>query len=290
MYPSKKLYTAVTSLLMIVLGNGLCALSMKLFLIPAGLMSTGATGIALAVHEITGVDLSGFILVFNIAALLVGLLLLGKKFAATTVLSSFLFPMWLALFDHTMGDIIITHDPLLNTIYAGIGVGAALGLVMRQGSSTGGMDVAPLILNRYFRVPVSIGLYLFDFLVLAVQMPFHDWEDLLYGLILLMVTSVALDKVLLLGTAKTEIKIISNHADAICSEIMSGLERGVTVLYGRGGYSQNDKEILLSVVSNYEVRKIERIAHLIDPECFMIITKVKEVWGEGFSSYYHKHP
>ena len=106
---------------------------------------------------------------------------------------------------------------------------------------------------------------------------------LLCGILLLMAISVALNKVLLMGTSKTEVKIISSRAEKIRDAILSKVDRGVTMLHGEGGYLHIDTEVILSVVSNHEMIKIERLAREIDPDCFMIVNRVTEVWGRGFS-------
>ena len=95
--------------------------------------------------------------------------------------------------------------------------------------------------------------------------------------------TVVLDKVLLFGTTRTEVKIISQHADDIREAIFTQLDRGVTVLHGEGGYSHEPEQVLLSIVSNRQLPKLEKLAHAIDPTCFMIVSHVTEVSGRGFS-------
>ena len=275
------------SLLMVLLGNAIYALTVKLFLLPSNLISCGTTGIALVVNHLTGIPLSGFIFVFNLVMLAVGWWILGKKFAMTTVLSSLFYPIALEVLNQLLGDIRVTEDVLLNTLFSGLGLGIALGIVIRAGASTGGMDIPPLVLKKLFHIPVSVSLWLFDFCIMLSQMMYHNLEDLLYGIILLMVISYALNKMLLLGTSKTEVKIVSPKADQIRDAILSKIDRGVTMLHGEGGYLHRQTEIILSVVSNHELPKIEQLARGIDPDCFMIVTRVTEVWGRGFT--YSKH-
>ena len=145
------------------------------------------------------------------------------------------------------------------------------------------MDIPPLILKRYFKIPIAVSLYVFDFCIMLGQMFYHKPEDLLYGIILLILTSLTLNKVLVVGTTKSEVKIVSLKSDEIRREILSEIDRGVTMMYGKGGYIGKETEIILSVVSNREINKIEKIVRRIDPESFMIITNVVEVWGRGFS-------
>ena len=275
----KKLF----SLLMVLVGNVLYALSIKLFVLPANLMSCGTTGIALVVNHLTGIPLSGFIFVFNVAMLILGWWILGRQFAMTTIFSSLFYPVALEALNRSLGAVRLTDNILLNVIFAGIGLGISLGIVLRAGASTGGMDIPPLILKKFFHIPVSFSLWAFDFCILLSQMFFHSAEDLLHGILLIIVISIALNKVMLLGTSRTEVKIISRKAPQIRQAILSQVDRGLTILHGEGGYLQQPTEVIMSIVSNHELPRIENLAREIDPECFMIISRVSEVWGRGFS-------
>ena len=271
------------SLLLVLVGNIIYTFTVKLFLLPAGLISGGTTGLAMTVNHLTGIPISGFIFVFNIAMLVLGWCLLGRQFALTTVFSSLFYPIALEILNTTLGDVRITQNLLLNTLYAGLGLGCSLGMVIRGGASTGGMDIPPLVLKKLLNIPVTVSLWTFDFCIMLSQMTFHPAEDLLYGVLLLMVVSFALNKVLLMGTSRTEVKIVSSKADDLRIAILSQVDRGVTILHGEGGYLHTPTEVILSVVSNHEMPKLERLAREIDPECFMIVSRVTEVWGRGFS-------
>lgn len=271
------------SLLMVIAGNILYTLSIKLFLLPANLMSCGTTGIALVVNHFLHIPMTAFIFTFNMVMLLVGWLVLGRLFVMNTILSSLLYPFFLEILNRMLGDVVVTENILLNVIFAGMGLGVSLGIILRAGAATGGMDIPPLILKKYFHVPVSASLWAFDFCILLAQMVFHPLEDLLHGILLIVVISIALNKIMLLGTSRTEVKIISSESAAIRDAILSQVDRGVTLLHGAGGYSGSETEVILSIVSNYELPKIENLARSIDPDCFMIISRVSEVWGRGFS-------
>ena len=277
----------ILSLLLVLAGNILYAFSVKLFVLPTSLMSCGTTGIALTINHLTGLPISVFIFVFNLVMLLLGWWILGRQFMLTTVFSSLFYPIALEILNRTLGDVRITENMLLNVIFAALTLGLSLGMVIRGGASTGGMDIPPLILRKYFRIPVSTSLWVFDFCILLSQMLFHPLEDLLYGILLIIIISIVLNRVALLGTSKTEVKIISKKALLIRDGILSQVDRGVTILHGEGGYHHSDTEVLLSIVANHELIKIERLARDIDPACFMIVTRVSEVWGRGFSATKH---
>ena len=271
------------SIAFVLLGNVMYSLTVKLFLLPANLISCGTTGLALVVNHYTGLPISVFVFSFNMVMLALGWWILGKQFAMTTILSSLLYPILLEILNQVLGDVSVTDNQLLNVLFSGLGLGVSLGVVIRAGASTGGMDIPPLILNKFFRIPVSASLWVFDFCIMLLQMAFHSLEDLLYGILLLILISMALNKVTMLGTNKTEVKIISKRSDLIRQKILTQVDRGVTMLHGEGGYSHESTEVILSIVSQYEFPKIERLAREIDPDCFMILSRVSEVWGRGFS-------
>lgn len=280
-------YKKIISIALVLLGNALYALTVKLFLLPANLISCGTTGIALVVNHLAGMPMSTFIFLFNIVMLGLGWWILGRQFALTTVFSSLFYPAALEFLNRALGDVVITDNILLNVLFAGMGLGLSLGMVIRGGASTGGMDIPPLVLKKLFHIPVSVSLWAFDLCIMLAQMFYHPLEDLLYGIVLLITMSTALNKVLLLGTSRTEVKIVSTEAGRIRDAILSQVDRGVTLLHGEGGYLHNTTEVILSVVSNHEMPKIERLARDIDPDCFMIVSRVTEVWGRGFSHSKH---
>lgn len=274
---------SVRSIAAIFLGNVLYALTVKVFLLPANLVSGGATGIALAANHLTGVSVSGFLFLVNMSMLILGLIVLGKAFVATTLASTFLIPAALEVFDRLLGDFVLTDDILLCTLFAGLGVGVSLGIVIRTGASTGGMDIPPLILYKCFRIPVSVSLYAFDVCILLLQAPLQEAENILYGIVFVLLSAIALDKTMMIGTTQTEVKIISGKSEEIREAILKQLDRGVTLLNAEGGYLHDKSQMIFSVISNRELFKLEKIVHGIDPASFMVVTRVSEVRGRGFT-------
>lgn len=270
-------------LILVIAGNMIYALAVKLFLMPAGLVTGGTTGIALAINYAVGIPLSGFVLVFNVIMLLIGLFLLGKQFAATTVISTFAYPAALELFDRLFGNLVLTNDLLLCTLFSGLGIGPALGVVIRAGASTGGMDIPPLALNRCFKIPVSVSMYVFDFCILLAQAVYNPPEKVLYGILLVLTYTVVLDKLMLMGTTRTEVKVISDKAEEIRGAILEKMDRGVTMLAGETGYLKQDTQMIFSVISNRELPRVQKLIREIDPESFMVVSRVSEVRGRGFS-------
>lgn len=267
----------------IVCGNALYSLSVAAFLEPAGLITGGATGIALAVGRLTGLSVSGFLLFFNLAMLAWGWLVLGRAFALNTLASSILSPIFLALWERLLAGRGLTDDIVLCTIFSGLGIGAALAIVIRAGASTGGMDIPPLVLQKWFHWPVSATMMVFDVAIVLGQIPFSPLPQVLYGIVMILTHTIVMDKMLMMGESRTEVKLISERSEELCEAILSQLDRGVTILNGAGGYTHEPAAVLLSVVSNRELPKLERLVHDIDPACFLIVSRVTEVSGRGFS-------
>ena len=273
---------------MVVIGNLLYALSVKVFLLHTGLVTGGTTGIAMVVEKLTSLPVPAFVLIFNALMLLLGWRLLGRTFLVSTVVSSLLYPAFLELFNLLLGEYVLTENLLLNTIFFGLGIGISLGVIIRAGASTGGVEIPMLVMQKYLRIPVSVSMYAIDFCILLAQLLFGAEVDaVLYGIVLAIIYTVVLDKMLVLGASRTEVKVISGKAREISAAILSRVDRGVTLLHGEGGYTQNPSEIVLSVITSRELIKLQRLVQEIDPQCFMIVSKVTEVHGRGFS--FSKH-
>ena len=262
----------------ILFGNALYSLAVALFLEPSGLITGGATGIALAIGRLTGLPISGLLLFINLAMLVWGWAVLGRAFALNTLASSVLSPAFLGLFEGLLAGRVLTEDIFLCTVFSGLGIGVALGLVIRSGASTGGLDIPPLVLNKWFKLPVSATMLTFDIAVLLMQAVFSPVQQVLYGVVMVLIHTIVMDKMLMLGASRTEVKIVSSQSDAICAAILAQLDRGVTILHGEGGYTREPSAVLLSIVSNRELPRLEKLAHSIDPTCH-----VTEVSGRGFS-------
>lgn len=267
----------------ILFGNALYSLAVALFLEPASLITGGATGIALAIGRLTGLSVSGLLFFINLAMLVWGWVVLGRAFALNTLASSVLSPAFLALFEGMANGRVLTEDIFLCTVFAGLGIGVSLGIVIRSGASTGGLDIPPLVLNKWFKLPVSATMLAFDIMVLLMQAVFSPMPQVLYGIVMVLIHTIVMDKMLMMGASRTEVKIISSQSDTICAAILEQLDRGVTILHGEGGYTHESSAVLLSIVSNRELPRLEKLAHSIDPTCFLIVSHVTEVSGRGFS-------
>ena len=283
MNQNHSVHKILLNLAMILLGNTIYALAVTMFILPGGLITGGTTGLALFFFHQFGLPVTAFVSVFNVVMFLLGLWVLGKKFALTTLVSTFFYPLVLGIFQQIPVLTQFTHDRMLCAVYAGLMIGFAIGIVIRAGASTGGMDIPPLVLNKKLGLSVSVTMYGFDFTILLLQILFSDREQILYGILLVLIYTLVLDKVLLLGQSRTQVKIVSEKYEQIAQQIMRQLDRGTTLLHAQTGYCRQQIPMILSVVSNRELPRLTRLVTEIDPDAFLVISPVKEVRGRGFS-------
>ena len=268
----------------ILVGNTIYALAVAMFILPNDLITGGTTGIALFLNTTLNIPVTLFVSIFNICMFLLGWKILGKKFALTTLISPFYYPFILGILENIFKNEIMSNDTLLCVIFAGIMIGVAIGLVIRCGASTGGMDIPPLILNKKLGIPISISMYSFDFFILLGQMLIRKREMVFYGILLVLIYTIVLDKVLVIGKSQIQVKIISSKFEQINNMIINKLDRGSTLIHGETGFMHNKYPIVLTVVNNRELTLLNNYVYQIDSDAFMIINKVNEVRGKGFSS------
>ena len=267
----------------VLIGNTIYSCGIAAFVLPNDLITGGTTGIALILEHYFGLPIGLSVAIFNIVMFILAILILGKSFALTALISTFYFPWILSQFQKVQFIQNMTDDFLLGSIFAGLMLGLGVGLVIRAGASTGGMDIPPLILNKKFGLPVSIGLYVFDFTILIIQMSFRDKERILYGILLVLIYSTLVDKVLLMGKTQMQVKIISDHYEEINKVIQEKLDRGSTFFKTESGYLRKDSFVIMTVVSSRELPKLNELVLEIDKQAFIVINQVNEVMGRGFT-------
>lgn len=267
----------------IVVGNALLALGYALFAVPANLIVGGATGIGLIVERLSGIDYALVVFILNMAMLILGYVYLGRSFALGTVGSSVLFPAFLGLFEKIAMFDHLVSDTMLASVYAGVFIGAGLGIVFRLGYSTGGMDVPPLILNKQFGISLSGAINTEDTLILLGQVFFSNFQGILYGLLTVFITTAVMDRIIVLGEKNVQVLIISQKHEEIAQAIFDEIERGCTFINVTTGYFQTEQKAVLCVANTRQNAKIHQIVQAIDPTAFIINSDVHSVRGRGFT-------
>lgn len=264
---------------LLLLGSLIIALSFNWFLKPNQVASGGVTGISVIVLELFGIQPALTQWALNIPLFILGILFLGKQFGLKTAVGSFVLPLFVLLTQHGEPP---THNLLLASIYGGIGIGVGLGIVFRGRGSTGGLDLAAQMLHRLTGISLGIAVAMLDGLVIITAGFVFDAERALFALIGLYVTSKTIDVVQLGFNYAKVAYIISDKTDDIATAVLHDLDRGLTRLNGAGGYTGEDRTVLMVVVSQNEVSRLKELVKGVDPGAFIIISETREVLGKGF--------
>lgn len=279
----------------VTLGNLLVAFSFSFFLDPNNLVIGGTTGLATILRELFSIDPSITAFVINTALLILGLFLLGKEFFIKTVYSTLVFPVMIKLFNllynliTPKGEVLIS-DPMLVILFSSLILGIGIGLVLRQGGTTGGTEVGQKILLKYMHIPFSVSLFLIDGVIILLgallikeEGQFMDFHMVLYAVIFAYISGLVMDQIVFSGFNSRAVNIISDKNEEIKQRILNDFERGVTEVKVVGGYTNNDKTKLVCLLSSNEFYKLKAIIHEIDPNAFFYVVRASEVSGEGFT-------
>lgn len=275
--------TTVVSYGAILAGVFITALSLNYFTIPNKIAAGGVSGLATVIYHVFNIPVGVTMLVINVPLFLVALRYLGGTFGWRTGVGT----LFLSLFVDLLGPVAqpLTRDPLLASIYGGVLAGLGMGLTIRYGGSTGGTDLAALLLNRLFHASVGQSLLAIDAAVIALAGIVFNAELALYALLSLFLTTKAIDLVQEGTVFAKAAYVISTRPEEIAKAIMTDLDRGVTGLKGIGKYTNTEREVLFVIVSRPEIARLKDIVAKIDPTAFIVITDAHEVLGEGFKEF-----
>lgn len=266
-----------------IVGTAILALSSSMFIIPYNILTGGVAGVSIILHPIiVFIDKDIIASIVSITLFIVGAIFLGKEFAVKTFLSTIIYSPLLIIFTRFLPYIDV--EPLLASIYGGLLAGIGVGLVLKQGGSTGGMDVPPLLMNKYAGANLSHAIYIVDAFTVIFGLIEFNIGHVLLGLISVYFSNVGITKMLEVGGERAkELKIISDKYSDIIDEIHQKIERGTTLLEAQGGYTKNDKKVVMCIVEDSQTSKIIDIVNRHDNNAFVIVSDVKNVHGEGFS-------
>ncbi len=286
-----KVYNILFEYMGIALGCALIAIGLVLFLAPNTIAPGGVTGLSVVVQEVFHVPIDVTNLAINIPLFIIGLFILGGVFGIKTIFATIMLSAFTRLFIIMFGgSYILTADLLLSAIYGGVIVGAGLGFVFRSGGTTGGTDLAGAMINKYFpRFSVAKSMMILDLTIIIIAgVIVKNIEISLYSVISLYIIVHMADFVIEGLNYSKAFYIISNYPDEIGRKINLELDRGVTILEGRGFYTGEQKDVLLCVVNRAQVAELKKLVHEIDDDAFIMVTTIHEVLGEGFKQIENK--
>jgi uncharacterized membrane-anchored protein YitT (DUF2179 family) len=263
----------------VLIGSAIIALAFNVFLLPNQIASGGVSGISTILLSVFGWEPAYVQWSFNIPLFIAGVILLGKQFGVKTLVGTIFLPFVVFL---TKNIDPWTNDALLGALFGGIVVGLGLGIVFRGNGSTGGTDLAAQIITKYTGLTLGTSVVLIDGLIVLSAALVFDIERGLYALIALYVTSKTIDLVQVgFGRSKTAM-IITNRQDEVREGILNKIDRGVTKLSAYGGFTDNERPVLMCVVDQREFTKLKQLVKSLDPSAFVVVMDASEVLGEGF--------
>lgn len=272
--------TVVFEYIQIMFGAALVGLAYNMFLLPARLAAGGVSGISTILYELFNFNPAYVQWLINIPLFIIGVLILGKDFSWKTLLGTTFVPLVIWL---TAGIKLPFDDPLLSAIYGGIMLGVGLGIVYRGNGSTGGTALIAQILKKFTGISSGFSQLLVDGLVVITSAFVFDFELALYAMISIYVTSKIIDFVQLQTSPTKLILIITDKEEEIQDIIKQEINRGLTKIKTLGGYSNQEKTMILCVVEQSEAVYFKKLLQEKEPTSFVIFINASEILGRGFS-------
>lgn len=269
----------------IVFGLVVYSIGLVGFIKPVGIVTGGLAGVGLLVEYATKgwIPLQITYFVVNCLLLLFSVRILGVKFLVKTIFSVIVLTFLISLFQSIFKEPIIKDEPMMSGIIGAMLCGAGIGFVFNANGSTGGTDIIVAVINKYKNMAFGRGLLLCDFVIISSSyFIFHDYIRIIYGLLVMVVTSYVLDMVINGFRQSVQFLIISNKYELIADVINNELKRGCTVLDGTGWYSKEPKKVIVLLARRSEAMAIFRLIKSIDSHAFISQSVVKGVFGEGF--------
>lgn len=270
------------NLLLILFGNACIAFAVNTLILEHGIICGGVSGIGSAVEHYFGIPVSLVVGILNIALFFLGLKAFGKEFAMSIIISTFAFPAFLEFFDRSPFHGYL-NDSLLAMVIGGCLVGLGIGVVIKANASTGGVDILAQYIHKKFGIPVYIVLNVIDVLILAFQITYSDTTNVIYGIIMTFVSSTMLKKTLSSGRSLIQLTIISDSYEEIKKMILHEMDAGVTMILSEKGYTEKSSKLITTVIQYQKLPKMKENIREIDPMAFIIVAKIEEVGGQGFT-------
>ena len=272
---------------MILLGNFVVAFGVSLFTLPNHILTGGVAGVSVALEPIFHIDTVLMINVLTVSLFILGALLLGKEFALKSITSTICYPIFVTVLSSLVSKLpsdVYIMEPYLASIYSGVTTGIGLGIVFRANASTGGMDILALILNKFSRLPKGNCVMVIDSLTVLLGIYAHGLSAALIGVMSVFVSGQVINRTVVMGAQSAKnVLIISEQWAEIQKYLLETVDRGVTVLEGRGGYTDTNRPVLMCVIDQKQYPVLEKGVNEIDPKAFMIVTNVNKVHGSGFT-------
>lgn len=271
----------------IILGNLCIAIAVAFFVIPNKLLVGGTAGVAVAINAFWPLPEKLVIQVLTYGLFIIGAFILGRAFFLKTITSALVYPVLLSLTTEVyerMPERLLAMDTLTSIICTGVLIGFGIGIVYRRNASTGGMDIIPLVINKYTGIPLHLLLMMVDGFTVLLGVIAYGLQAAVYGVISVVICSFVIDKTILLGAKQVkQIQVISKNSKEILEKILEDLDRGCTIVESRGGYTNVKQDMLMVIVPIQQYQALIDLVHDIDASAFVVISDINEIRGRGFT-------
>ena len=277
---SQVISSVLWNLLLISAGSAVFGIGLKSIAIPKGFITGGISGLTLLFYYLSDVMSPGlWYLLLNIPIFLVGWVHISRRFFFYSLYGMAALSLVIDLIPFTLP----IREPMLAVLAGGVLMGAGSGIILHSLGSGGGLDIVGIMLNQKFNVRLGTFYFAFNIVLFAFSFGMLETDLVLYSLFMSFISSQTLEYVLAFSNQRKMVFIISDRYQPIAGEIQAHLNRGVTLLDGTGGYTGKAKKVILTVVHNYQLKRLEEAALTIDPEAFIITENTFNVFGRGFS-------
>ena len=273
----------IANVLLLSLGVAGNAIGAGIFILPNNFLCGGATGYGRFIAHITGIPVSLAVAMVSAVLFLLGLIFLGRKFAATIVLGTVLYPLCLYIIESFPALEHLTDDKLISAAFAALFIGGGIGIVIRSGGSTGGSDVVAIILHRKLGMSTALVLNVIDIIALLLQCTFASINDVLYGILIIIIYTNVMNQVLIMGSSDAQFIVISDKWGDIREALIDDLKAGITLLHGQSGYRGVEQQVIICTVRRRNVKRVKDTILRVDPVAFTTIMPATDVSGRGFS-------
>lgn len=265
-------------------GSFLISAGLYFFLIQHDIAAGGVSGFSVVLSNIFPVLSVGVTnAVLNVLIMSLGVIILGFDFAKKSIFASLVLSAFIIIFERIFPNVILTNDKIINIIFGAITMSLGLAIVFYNGSSTGGTDLIASVLNKLTGIPIHISMFLADFVVVISSMIVFGVELGLFAVLTIMIQSMGIDYFIQGFGRKIAILVISDKYEEINKLIISKHKKGVTLLKAEGGYSYDDKKVVMTVIPFRMYPKIREEIINVDKKAFIFTYQVSEVLGEGFT-------
>ena len=281
----KKILNTFKEAFLLALGCFLIAIALNLFFDPFNIAPGGISGLSIVISSVTNLSLSFLSLLFNIPLFLIACKILSKKDMIKTLAGVTLLTLCLKL-TSSLSNLTVTNDLLLATISGSILLGVGLGIIFRINGTTGGTDLIGLLVNKFLPfISSAVLMGIADFIVVVLSgIISKEIEIALYSALSVYLIVKVTDFIVIGFNYSKSFMIISDNTVEISNAIINKLGRGATLLKATGAYTNNEKNVVLVVISKRQVVTLKKIIKSIDPNAFIIVSDVHEALGEGFAS------